>query len=167
MRVKKFTAATVKEALAEVRREMGEKALIISTREMRGTLGRKFVEVTAASDKGEVAENPREEASERAYMPGGLEEQIVRNRVLLSQSVEPLKQELFEIRSMVDEMRRGRGNVDIEPLREEMRDLRRLFAALSRHAGHRRGDVLRRAACRPLPRAGRRRGRGEPCLQAY
>jgi len=133
MRVKRFTAATIKDALAEIRREMGEDALIISTREMTGTLGRRFVEVTAAADDPSPPSRPEE--AERALTPDGLEEQIVRNRVLLSQSVGPLKQELFEIRSLVDEMRRNQGNVDITPLREEMRDLKRLFTAISRQVG--------------------------------
>lgn len=145
MRVKKYTASTIKDALALIRREMGENALIISTREMNGRLGRRFVEVTAAADdaspvkEDEIAERleptKRVKKAESAYTPSDIEEQIVKNRMLLSQSIEPLKQELFAIRSLVDEMRRNHAGPDIEPLREEMRDLKRLFSVLSRRAG--------------------------------
>ncbi len=136
MRVKKYTASTIKDALAQIRREMGENALIISTREMSGRLGRRFVEVTAAADDAPpVKRAERTEKAERAYTAGDIEEQIVKNRMLLSQSIEPLKQELFAIRSLVDEMRRNHVSSDIEPLREEMRDLKRMFNVLSRRAG--------------------------------
>jgi flagellar biosynthesis protein FlhF len=133
MRVKKYTASTIKEALAQIRREMGETALIISTREMTGSLGRRFVEVTAAADDSPAGK--KEERSARALQPSDFEEQIIKNRMLLSQSIEPLKQELFAIRSLVDEMRRNNAGPTLEPLREEMRDLKRLFSALSRQAG--------------------------------
>jgi flagellar biosynthesis protein FlhF len=140
MRVKKYTATTIKEALAQIRHEMGENALIISTREMTGSLGRRFVEVTAAADDSPPVR--KDERSARAFPPNELEEQIVKNRLLLSQSIEPLKQELFAIRSLVDEMRRNNTGPSLEPLREEMRDLKRLFSALSRQAGLAQGMDL-------------------------
>jgi flagellar biosynthesis protein FlhF len=132
MKVKKYTASTIKEALAKIRQELGEDALIISTREMTGTLGRKFVEVTAAAD------DKTEPAGARSGSPlssTGLEEQIVRNRVLLSESLKPLKEELFHIRSMVNEMRRQQEKAEnVEQLQTEMKDLKRLFTVLTRQA---------------------------------
>lgn len=130
MKVKKFTASTIKEALAQIRNEMGENALIISTREMTGTLGRKYVEVMAAAN--DLISSPRS-VREQSLTPQNLEEQVIKNRVLLSESVKPLKQELFQIRSLVDEMRRRQEeSPGLEPLREEVRDLKRLFHALTR-----------------------------------
>jgi flagellar biosynthesis protein FlhF len=132
MKVKKYTASTIKEALAKIRQELGDDALIISTREMTGTLGRKFVEVTAASDDKSETTSSR---STSVLSTTGLEEQIVRNRVLLSESLKPLKEELFHIRSMVNEMRRQQEKADnVEQLHTEMKDLKRLFAVLTRQA---------------------------------
>ncbi len=53
MRVKKFTAATVKEAMRRVKEELGEDAVIVQTREHKkpilGLFGRSYVEVTAGT----------------------------------------------------------------------------------------------------------------------
>jgi len=133
----------MKEVLARIRREMGDNALIISTREMSGVMGRRHVEVTAAADDkpavrvadgkpaARAADNKPAARLEK-LPPPGLEEQIIKNRVLLGESLKPLKEELFGLRSIVDEMRReaGRGP-DLGPLKEEMRDLKRLVSALA------------------------------------
>jgi len=54
VRVKKFTAATVKEAMRRVKEELGEDAIIVHTREHKkpilGLFGRSYVEVTAGTD---------------------------------------------------------------------------------------------------------------------
>lgn len=132
MKVKKFTASTIKEALAQIRKELGDDALIISTREMAGTLGRKFVEVTAAAEE---SPEQRTQRSTSVMTSTALEEQIVRNRMLLSESLKPLKEELFQIRNLVNEMRRQHDSTGrMEPLREEVRDLKKLFSALSKQS---------------------------------
>lgn len=148
MKVKKYTASTMKEALAQIRQEMGEDALIISTREMTAPLGRKFIEVTVAAEekKGVAAAlapapplvEPRREIAPEP-LPGistrDLEDQIVKNRVLLSESLKPLKDELFQLKNMVNELRRSGigGSVDLAPLHEEVRSLKQLFSSLSKH----------------------------------
>ncbi|HPO10202.1 MAG TPA: flagellar biosynthesis protein FlhF [bacterium] len=56
MRVKKFTAPTISEAMRLVKNELGEDAIIVHTREHRkpilGLFGRPFVEVTAGTGLG-------------------------------------------------------------------------------------------------------------------
>jgi flagellar biosynthesis protein FlhF len=137
----------MKEALRQIRQELGEEALIISTREMTAPLGRKFVEVTAAAEDSKVPvkqERPAEpqprKSAERlepseAEKGADLAEQILQNRHLLSESLKPLKDEIFQLRSIVNELRRASNvqpKVDLEPLHEEVRGLKRLFNSLSR-----------------------------------
>lgn len=180
MKVKKYTAATMKDALWEIRQEMGEDALIISTREITAPLGKKFVEVTAAAEdskkpapkKSVTGRNPyaaaqkafnqfrgeeepevkhatappapvavkappekKIQASAKVEPPQtqGIEEQIIKNRVLLAESIKPLKDELFQLRNLVDEMRRARPerrSVDLEPIKQEMKGLKRMFQTI-------------------------------------
>jgi len=154
MKVKKYTASSIKEALAQIRFEMGDDALIISTREMTAPLGKKFIEVTAASDERkyeqeqESGSNKRKEKSgrtvilpdskpvtESTQMPAA---DTSTNRELLSESLKPLKEELFQLKNMMRELRLVRQNApaqpsaDIRPLQEEVKSLKRMFAALSK-----------------------------------
>jgi flagellar biosynthesis protein FlhF len=146
MKVKKYTASTMKEALGLIRTEMGEDALIISTRELTAPLGKKFVEVTAAAEEKEFAADklptpaPKPEEPERVSDVGkpDLEEQIVKNRVLLAETLKPLKEELFQLRTMVNELRRSgqraSSSVDLKPLEDEVRSLKRMFSKISKQA---------------------------------
>jgi flagellar biosynthesis protein FlhF len=67
MRLKRYRAETVREALALARLELGPSALVLSTRLVpargpRGWLGSRVVEVTAAAERPEVSESrPSEE----------------------------------------------------------------------------------------------------------
>jgi flagellar biosynthesis protein FlhF len=67
LKIRKYRAPTMREALAEAKRELGPDALILSTRELRrGVLGSE-VEVTAAIDDGS---DGVENAPAAAYGPG-------------------------------------------------------------------------------------------------
>ena len=60
MKTRTYRAATMKEALAQVRRDLGGDAVILNTREVRGRrlfgLGRRErIEVTAGAEKAGVA----------------------------------------------------------------------------------------------------------------
>lgn len=64
MRVKKYTASTMPEAMEKIRRDLGEDAVILHSREINkgGFLGfftKKSLEVTAASDPESVSSSPR------------------------------------------------------------------------------------------------------------
>lgn len=50
MKIKKYTADTVREALLQVKDDLGADAIILKTREIKGILGQNKVEVTAALD---------------------------------------------------------------------------------------------------------------------
>jgi len=109
LKIRKYRAPTMREALAEAKRELGPDALILSTRELRrGVLGSE-VEVTAAIDDGtDVAE------SAQAYGPGsrahgahtaapapastGLAE------IDVERIIAPLRAELRSLRSMLRPM---------------------------------------------------------------
>ena len=188
MKVKKYTAATMKDALWQIRQEMGEDALIISTREITAPLGKKFVEVTAAAEEASkneqrttvtgknpyaaaqkafnqfqededdmvqvasrpaaaprgaaqaaTAPKPKANPVSRPAPSPGLEEQIIKNRVLLSESLKPLKEELFQLRSLVDEMRRSKPAaqpVDLEPIKKEMKGLKRMFQTIRKSSDY-------------------------------
>ncbi len=72
MKIRKYRAATMREALAEAKRELGADALIVASREIRrGVLGAE-VEVTAAIDVDEPdATTPAfVDSAPRAYGPG-------------------------------------------------------------------------------------------------
>src|SRR5215467_6260663 len=54
MRVKKFEGATMRDAIAKVKAELGDQAVIISTRQVRRGLLGSAVEISAAIDNEEA-----------------------------------------------------------------------------------------------------------------
>jgi flagellar biosynthesis protein FlhF len=112
VKIRKYRAPTMREALAEAKRELGPDALILSTRELRrGVLGSE-VEVTAAIDDGSdigTTEAPAQSygASGRATAPApapapvpapGLAEMDI------ERIIAPLRAELRSLRSMMRPM---------------------------------------------------------------
>jgi flagellar biosynthesis protein FlhF len=112
VKIRKYRAPTMREALAEAKRELGPDALILSTRELRrGVLGSE-VEVTAAIDDGSdiaTSDAPAQSygASGKATSPApapvaapaaGLAE------IDVERIIAPLRAELRSLRSMVRPM---------------------------------------------------------------
>jgi flagellar biosynthesis protein FlhF len=104
VKIRKYRAATMREALAEAKRELGPEALILATREVRrGVLGSEL-EVTAAIDDGAGDSGPTPAA---AYGPKGTPPAPVAaaSRTLEEQDVEriiaPLRAELRSLRSLL------------------------------------------------------------------
>lgn len=78
MKMKKFEAASMKEALEKIKEEMGPDAFILSTRQInkKGPLGfgdRKFLQVTAAIEEEDLANVKAQKAATAAAAPAAAE----------------------------------------------------------------------------------------------
>jgi flagellar biosynthesis protein FlhF len=113
MRIRKFEAPDMREALALVKRELGPEAMVISTRQLKKGLLGACVEVTAAVDAPETTPGP----GPSTYGPSG--------RTPAAPPATAMSQSLSE--------------TDVErimaPLRSELRSLRTMLRALSEPAG--------------------------------
>lgn len=131
MHIKRFEAASLEEALAQVRAVLGPDALILSTRTIQrgrnafGLMGRSVVEVQAARERGPLPARPAMGEVAGSIADGELAASEIsasddRDRVLRS-LVDELRGELAHIR-------RGGGYED--EIRSELRGLRSAFGRL-------------------------------------
>src|SRR5262245_20140890 len=116
MRIQKFQASSMKEALALVKRELGSEAMVVAT-----AATRKGVEVTAAVEDG--ADLPAASYGPRAGKNPSLSEEDV-ERIMA-----PLRSELRSLRSLVRAMADERNDnglkVEIQAMRQAIRELAR------------------------------------------
>ena len=151
MHVRRFEAASLAEALGQVREAFGPDALVLSTREVRrdggwlGLFGRPVVEVTAAIDR-----DVRREAAAAAAAaarggppvpgpegrdgraPGRVGPDPSWSDLRLSRAlIEPLESEVSALRRRVEEL----GGVGALPLAAEVAELRRVARELTRRRG--------------------------------
>lgn len=127
MHIKRYQAATLEEALAQVREELGPDALVLSTRQVRregalfGWLGRSLVEVVAAVDRevrrGTAAEKPPRHPADESW----------RSLSLTQALLDPIESEIRGLRRVVEGLARGGADVGV---REELEELRRSLAML-------------------------------------
>ncbi len=117
MRVLKFEGATMRDAIAKVKAELGDQAVIIATRQIkRGLLGGTAFEISAAVDDDSApqtpafTEHPRREPQQN-----------------VSDMISPLRSEMRSLRAMVRASDSSRGNGD---LRTEVAELRKLVEKL-------------------------------------
>ena len=87
MKIKTYRAATIKEALAEVKKELGPEAFILSQKDIQpkkvfGVFGKSYVEVTAAVDYTQDGSSP-------PSMPKSSRASDSGDRVTLGQSSSP------------------------------------------------------------------------------
>jgi flagellar biosynthesis protein FlhF len=119
MIVRSYSGRTVAEALAKVRTDLGEHALIIETRNMRdsGLFGRKIgYEVVAASNSGEDMQRPEKLQAHDLRVEDTLRTQAHQARALQEArkatavaSHVGLADELAEIRNQLSRLASGRG----------------------------------------------------------
>ena len=109
MKVKKYEGATMRDAIAKVKAELGDQAVIISTREVRRGLLGTAVEISAAIDD-EVA----------PLQHGGPAQ---RNDDVMEKLIAPLRTELRSLRALVRTADNGRSATE---LRSELFALRKL-----------------------------------------
>ncbi len=114
MKIKRFEAANVQEALQAVKRELGPDAVILASRELRktggvfGLLGRPRVEVTAAIDRPD----PEERTAPGDFTAAlGQAERAYRDVLAteVAESEAELRQELRDLKEAVAGLRAERG----------------------------------------------------------
>ncbi len=123
MRVLKFEGATMRDAIAKVKAELGDQAVIIATRQIkRGLLGGTAFEISAAIDDTDAAppSTPAFTAIPRRELPREPPQDV-------NELISPLRSEMRSLRAMVRASDNSRGNVD---LRSEVAALRKLVEKL-------------------------------------
>jgi flagellar biosynthesis protein FlhF len=119
MRVAKYKAANMRDALAQAKREMGEHAIILSTRELRRGVVDAGIEITAVTEVDQPGDEQSAPAGPSGTQPPGLAEGDV-ERIMA-----PLRSELRALRSM------ARGNPgEGAAVRHELAELKRSIDAL-------------------------------------
>lgn len=128
MHIKRFEAASMAEALREVRECFGPDAIVLSTRNVRGDrglfgrFGRPIVEVTAAVDRDVVRGDPAEPRVGADHSWRGLQ--------LTRALIEPLEHEMRALRGAVRRLEVERGGPP--SIAAEIAELRRVAAELGR-----------------------------------
>lgn len=127
MRVLKFEGATMRDAIAKVKAELGDQAVIISTRQLkRGLLGGTAFEISAAVDDDDaVPSTPAFTAIPRREPPREAPREPKQPDV--SELINPLRSEMRSLRALVRASDSNRGNGD---LRSEVAELRKLVEKL-------------------------------------
>jgi flagellar biosynthesis protein FlhF len=122
VRVLKFEGATMRDAIAKVKAELGDQAVIIATRQIkRGLLGGTAFEISAAVDDTDSApQTPAFTAIPRRETQREQEQNV-------SDMISPLRSEMRSLRAMVRASDSHRGNGD---LRTEVAELRKLVEKL-------------------------------------
>src|ERR1700742_2556996 len=113
MKLRKFVADDMKDALAQIKRDLGPDAMIVATRPVRRGLLGSGVEVTAAVDVDDAASNAA--TLPAAVATGGVSE------AELERIMAPFRSELRSLRSHLRSMPTGDG----EGLKKELTELRR------------------------------------------
>jgi len=121
MRVLKFEGATMRDAIAKVKAELGDQAVIISTRQVRRGLLGSAVEISAAID------NDDEDGPVFAAPPPPPPPPQVKTEQVVEQQLAPLRSELRSLRALVRNAGETRGTTE---LRAELAALRKLVEEL-------------------------------------
>jgi flagellar biosynthesis protein FlhF len=119
MRVMKFEGATMRDAIAKVKAELGDQAVIISTRQVRRGLLGSAVEISAAVDTEDAPGPARSGPSTGGPLPPA----PPRNDQELEKLIAPLRSELRSLRALVRTSGESRGTTE---LRTELAALRQL-----------------------------------------
>jgi flagellar biosynthesis protein FlhF len=134
MRIRKFEGATMRDAITKVKAELGDQAVIISTRQVRRGLLGTAVEISAAIDDADEAPaaltGPMTGGPVAPALPAARPEDIER-------AIGPLRSELRSLRAMV----RTSGDGRTTELKSEVAALRKLVEDMKRRAPERRAIV--------------------------
>jgi flagellar biosynthesis protein FlhF len=123
LRVAKYKAANMRDALAQARRDMGENAIILSTRELRRGVVGAGIEITAVTEVDDAgSESSRGSVGSSGPEPHGLAEADV-ERIM-----GPLRSELRALRSLL------RAPTDGSNLRQELAEFKLAIAQLAASA---------------------------------
>jgi flagellar biosynthesis protein FlhF len=129
MRVLKFEGATMRDAIAKVKAELGDQAVIIATRQVRRGLLGSAVEISAAIDHDDA---PAASTAQLAGpSTGGPQQSTVRTQDEVEKQLAPVRSELRSLRALVRNAGESRGTTE---LRSELAALRRIVEELHRPA---------------------------------
>jgi len=124
MKIHKFEGATMRDAIAKVKAELGDQAVIISTRQIRrGLLGTALEISAAVEDRDDYTGSPQSGPSS-----GG-----PNARQDVDRLIDPLRSEMRSLRAMVRASGESRGTAE---LRSEVLVLRKLIEDLGRAQPH-------------------------------
>jgi flagellar biosynthesis protein FlhF len=134
MRVRKFEGATMRDAIAKVKAELGDQAVIISTRQVRRGLLGTAIEISAAIDTDDVQPAPPPSfdgpstGGPAAQPPAQVQAaQAAQAAQEVEKQVAPLRSEIRSLRALVRTSGESRGTTE---LRSEVATLRRLVEEL-------------------------------------
>ncbi len=134
MQIKKYEAVDMPSAIQMIKRDLGPEAVILSSRQLRkgrghfGLFGRPMVEVTAAADREEPAGRPVRRRERRAAVPWQAPEEDRVTSAEASPWIGPIREELQEIRSGMEQLQRGQGSPqELQVLIEEFQSVRHLL----------------------------------------
>ncbi|RMH36130.1 MAG: flagellar biosynthesis protein FlhF [Nitrospirae bacterium] len=159
MKLKRYEAMTLQEALKAVKAELGPDAVIVSTRRVQrghkwlGLLSQPMVEVTAAVDR--VQPEPglgRNDHPSVAFLEEKLpsrDEALTRatdfeRQLQLAAWLDPLNRQLAEVRDELERLRSERAShtISLDPIRQELEGLRTMMHhAFSDRLRHRVGTL--------------------------
>ena len=128
MKIRKFQASNMRDALADIKRELGEEAMVVSTKQIRRGLLGTGVEVTAAIDVDNVED---ESPPASAYSLRTKSNALTDNDV--ERIMGPLRAELRSIRSIIRPL--TEGSLEGE-LRGELQAMRQLLGHLQKNEPH-------------------------------
>lgn len=156
MQIKRFRGADMQEALQHVKREMGNDAIILSTRQVRGgrgtfgLFGKPMLEVTAARDAGEnggdtaglLAALPKSAKARLARAGGGgsesdmLRQLMVRNQADTQGILAPLQDEIQDLKDILHQVGDAqksvvREGVSLSQIQGEIAEIRQTLQSLS------------------------------------
>jgi flagellar biosynthesis protein FlhF len=133
MRVRKFEGATMRDAIAKVKAELGDQAVIISTRQVRRGLLGTAIEISAAIDTDDVEPAPPPSldgpstGGPAAPQAAQAQAQAAHAAQEVEKQIGPLRSEIRSLRALVRTSGESRGTSE---LRSEVAALRRLVEEL-------------------------------------
>lgn len=127
MRVLKFEGATMRDAIAKVKAELGDQAVIISTRQVRRGLLGSAVEISAAIDTDEDDAPFAGPSTGGPAQPPAVPQ--VKTEQVVEQQLAPLRSELRSLRALVRNAGETRGTIE---LRAEVAALKKQLETIGR-----------------------------------
>lgn len=159
MKLKRFEAVTLQDALKAVKAELGPNAVIVSTRRVQrghkwlGLLSQPMVEVTAAVEHAQAGtglggDGHLSVAAVQEKLPSRDEvltrETDFERQLQLAAWLDPLNRQLAEVRDEIERLRNERASQDssLDPIRQELEGLRTMMhQAFSDRLRHRIGTL--------------------------
>jgi flagellar biosynthesis protein FlhF len=126
VRVAKYQAANMRDALAQAKRELGENAIILSTRELRRGVVGAGVEITAITEVDEAAAEPARAQANRPSPAAPAPQSPALAEADVERIMGPLRSELRALRSLLRAQPEGGSH-----LRQELAELRRTISELA------------------------------------